>query len=248
MSTGFHVVIPARFQSTRLPGKVLMDLGGVTVLERVYHAAQQAKPDSITVATDHQGIFDTAVEFGATAVMTAVTHASGTDRIAEVVATRGFAPQDIIVNVQGDEPLIDPSLIRQVATCLASSDAPMATLCWPIEDDASFYNPNVVKVVRNRFNHALYFSRSAIPAHRDDANSHQNTFRHVGLYAYRAAFLLELVKMPVCELESMEALEQLRVLWAGYQIIVDDACVRPLQDINTADDLQAARRYVSSVS
>lgn len=248
MSIGFHVVIPARFQSTRLLGKVLMDLGGLTVIERVYRAAQQAHPDSITIATDHQGIFDAVVGFGADVMMTAATHASGTDRVAEVVASCGFAPQDIIVNVQGDEPLIDPSLIKQVATCLAQSDAPMATLCWPIEDETSFHNPNVVKVVRDRFNRALYFSRSAIPAHREDMTSYQNTFRHVGLYAYRAAFLLELVKMPVCELESMEALEQLRVLWAGYPITVNDACVRPLQDINTAEDLQVARRYVSSVS
>lgn len=246
MSVAFHVIIPARMQSSRLPGKLLMDLDGLTVIERVYRASQQATPESIIIATDDPLIFDAAVGFGGKAVMTATTHQSGTDRIAEVVGSGRFSAGDIIVNVQGDEPLIDPLLIKQVANCLAHTDAPMATLCWPIDDAAHLDNPNVVKVVRDRADHALYFSRSRIPANRDEPHNYRQVFRHIGLYAYRADFLLELVRTPVCELESMEALEQLRVLWAGYKIKVVEACVPPLQDINTAEDLQAARRHLLS--
>lgn len=248
MSCDFHVIIPARYQSTRLPGKLLMDLQGQTVIERVYRQALKAKPKSVTIATDNQAIYDVATGFGASVVMTATTHQTGTDRIAEAIQTLSFSPSDIVVNVQGDEPLIAPELITQVAESLACSDVPMATLCWPIEDVAMCANPNVVKVVRDCHNNALYFSRSAIPANRDAPLSRQNMFRHIGLYAYRAAFLLDVVSWPVCELESIEALEQLRVLWAGYKIKVEEACVRPLQDINTADDLVAAHRELSKLS
>ena len=239
----FHVIIPARYQSTRLPGKLLMDLNGLTVIERVYRQAVLANPLSITIATDDELIFEQATRFGANVLMTAVTHQSGTDRIAEVVGRGGFSPDDIIVNVQGDEPLIAPELIIQVAKSLSTATmAPMATLCWPIDDEGMADNPNVVKVVRDVHHHALYFSRSPIPFYRDKTPRPKQMFRHVGLYAYRAAFLLEFVSLPVCELESAEALEQLRVLWAGYHIKVDEACICPLQDINTADDLERARR------
>ncbi len=244
MSCDFHVIIPARFQSSRLPGKLLMDLQGQTVIERVYRQALKANPKSITIATDNQAIVDAATGFGAQVVMTATTHQTGTDRIAEAVKQLRFSAADIIVNVQGDEPLIAPELITQVAESLASTDSPMATLCWPVEDEALCANPNVVKVVRDCNNNALYFSRSPIPANRDQPLSRRNVFRHIGLYAYRAAFLLEVVTWPVCELETIEALEQLRVLWAGYNIKVDEACVRPLQDINTAEDLISARREI----
>ena len=242
MSCDFHVIIPARYQSSRLPGKLLMDLQGQTVLERVYRQALKAAPKSILIATDSDAIFNVAANFGAQVVMTATTHQTGTDRIAEAVKKNAFSPHDIIVNVQGDEPLIAPELITQVANSLAQSDALMATLCWPVEEVAMCSNPNVVKVVRDCNNNALYFSRSMIPAHRDNPMSCHGVFRHIGLYAYRASFLLDLVNLPVCELETMESLEQLRVLWAGYKIRVDEACVRPLQDINTADDLIAANR------
>ena len=245
MSTHFHVIIPARFQSTRLPGKLLMDVHGQTVLERVYRQALQANPKSIAIATDNQAIVDAATCFGAPVVMTATTHQSGTDRIAEAVSKGDFLPDDIIVNVQGDEPLIAPALITQVAQALSMTDSPMATLCWPIEDTASCTNPNVVQVVRDSQNHALYFSRSSIPANRDDPMSIQGAFRHIGLYAYRAHFLQEMVRWPVCAIEQMEALEQLRVLWAGYKIKVEEACVQPLQDINTIDDLHALRQALA---
>ncbi len=241
MPSNFHVVIPARMQSTRLPGKLLIDLQGKTVLERVYLQALKAGPLSITIATDSEHIFNVAKAFGADVVMTALTHQSGTDRIAEAVKKLGFAADDIIVNVQGDEPLIAPALITQVALSLMNTEAPMATLCWPVEDEEHFNNPNVVKVVRDHSHHALYFSRSPIPACRDGGFG-PHAFRHIGLYAYRAAFLLDVVTWPVCELEQVEALEQLRILWSGHKIKVDVACVKPLQDINTAQDLEAARR------
>lgn len=246
MSCDFHVIIPARYQSTRLPGKLLMDLKGQTVIERVYRQALRANPTSITIATDNTQIFEHATSFGAHVVMTAANHQTGTDRIAEVVTQRNFPPEAIIVNVQGDEPLIAPQLITQVAQSLADSAVTMATLCWPLDEVSQYTNPNVVKVVRDRNNHALYFSRSPIPAYRDTAVSCPDVYRHIGLYAYRAAFLLDIVSWPVCTLETIEALEQLRVLWSGYKIKVDEACVQPLQDINTADDLIAASQMLET--
>lgn len=245
MKVDFHVIIPARYQSSRLPGKLLMDLHGISVLERVYRQAIQAKPKSIIIATDNDAIFKLAQGFGATVEMTDIAHQSGTDRIAEVVERHKFSPEEIIVNVQGDEPLIDPALITQVANSLINTEAPMATLCWPVEGDEMLLNSNVVKVVRNCHNNALYFSRNTIPFNRDGSPNYKNIFRHIGVYAYRASFLLDYVKWPVCELEAMEALEQLRVLWAGYQIKVDEACVCPLQDINTMSDLERAHNKLA---
>ncbi len=245
MKTAFHVVIPARYQSTRFPGKLLQELNGLTVIERVYRQVLLTEPQSITIATDHEVIAVHAREFGATVQMTLPTHETGTDRIAEVVAKGSFAADDIIVNVQGDEPFISPLLIKQVANSLASTNAPMSTLCWPINSLEQLNNPNVVKVVRTKDNHALYFSRSAIPANRDDHLSFEQTYRHIGLYAYRAAFLLDFVTWPVCAIERSEALEQLRVLWAGMAIKVDEACVEPLQDINTKEDLVVAKQILA---
>lgn len=245
MTNHFHVIIPARYQSTRFPGKLLHDLGGITVLERVYRQAVLAHPKSIIIATDHESIASLARSFDANVVMTLPTHQTGTDRIAEVVAQGHFAADDIIVNVQGDEPFIPPQLIQQVAQGLINTTAPMSTLCWPVTSMEMLNNPNVVKVVRSQDNHALYFSRSPIPAHRDKPDSLSCTFRHIGLYAYRAAFLLDFVSWPVCELEKEEALEQLRVLWSGVSIKVDQACVEPLQDINTLDDLILAQQFLT---
>ena len=242
MSIKFHVIIPARYQSTRVPGKLLHDLNGLSVIERVYRQALLAQPETVTIATDHDAIANHVKGFGAPIEMTLPSHQTGTDRIAEVVAKGNFAADDIIVNVQGDEPFISPLLIRQVAEGLTKTQAPMSTLCWPITSLEVLNNPNVVKVVRSRDNHALYFSRSPIPAHRDDIFSCAKTFRHIGLYAYRAAFLLDFVTWPVCDIEHFEALEQLRVLWSGFAIKVDEACVEPLQDINTKEDLVLAQQ------
>lgn len=242
MSAEFHVIIPARYHSTRFPGKLLEKLNGLTILERVYRQALLAKPKSITIATDHDSIAEHAQRFGASVMMTLMTHETGTDRIAEVVAKESFAAKDIIVNVQGDEPFIAPQLIVQVAQSLLQTPAPVATLCWPISSHEMLHNPNVVKVVRTYDNHALYFSRSPIPAHRDTPGSYVGTYRHIGLYAYRANFLLDYVTWPVCELEQHEALEQLRMLWFGVPIMVEEACVEPLQDINTREDLISAQQ------
>lgn len=245
MSLEYHIVIPARYQSTRLPGKLLMDIGGKTVLERVYLQALKANPQSITIATDSEKIATMTQHWQANVIMTAEHHMSGTDRIAEVVSKGDYSAEDIIVNLQGDEPFMEPALIKQVAQILQHSQVPMATLCWPIETEADFNNPNVVKVVRDRLHHALYFSREPIPCYRDKRGSIALAMKHLGIFAYRAAFLLEFVNWPTAELERIECLEQLRVLYAGYKIQIEEACMAPTQDINTEEDLQAARRLVT---
>lgn len=233
----FHIIIPARYASTRLPGKALLLLGQQTMIERVYRQALKTRAKSITVATDHPLIAEIMSDLGAAVIMTEATHTSGTDRVAQAADLLGLRDQEIIVNVQGDEPFIPPELIHQVATNLSASQTQMATLCWPIHDHAEFMNPNVVKVVRDSDNCALYFSRSAIPAHRDHGIILKNAWRHIGLYAYRAGFLQRSVLLPQCELESIEMLEQLRILFSGQRILVEQACIAPQQDINTADDL-----------
>jgi len=245
VNTAFHVVIPARYASHRFPGKLLMSLGGQTVLARVYEQAKLAGAATITIATDHPAIRDEAMRLGAPVVMTSPSHPSGTDRVAEAVEKLGLAADDVIVNLQGDEPLMPPALIRQVAMSLTASDqASVATLCAPIQSEADYVNSNIVKVIRNAKHQALYFSRSPIPAFRDGHVLLKHVFRHIGLYAYRKNFLLEMVTWPVCPLESMEALEQLRVLWSGYAIQVDEACVTPRQDINTQEDMEQAEAWL----
>jgi 3-deoxy-manno-octulosonate cytidylyltransferase (CMP-KDO synthetase) len=244
-SLAFHIMIPARFESTRFPGKLMANLGGMTIIERVYRQALLANAESITIATDNLLLAEHARGFGAKVVMTAANHQSGSDRIAEAISLGQFTDEDIIVNVQGDEPFMSPELITQVASNLASSNAPVATLCWPIVTLEQFNNPNVVKVVRNCRNEALYFSRSPIPLNRDNKNTVSNAFRHIGLYAYRAHFLKEYVSWPPCALETMEALEQLRILDAGFPIHVDVACIEPLQDINTPEDLALMQQMLA---
>lgn len=248
MSNNFHIIIPARYQSSRLPGKLLMMLGDKSVLERVYLQAMLATPLSIVIAADHPLIFEHAKSFTDHVVMTAVEHPTGTDRLAEVVGKGNYQADDIIVNVQGDEPFIEPQLINQVAKGLMDSTAAMSTLCWPLDNVEQLHNPNVVKVVRDHFNNALYFSRSAIPAWRDKPDCIDHAYRHIGLYAYRASFLLEFVSLAPTILEQCEALEQLRALVAGYKIRVEQACLMPRQDINTkADLLLAAAELQGSV-
>lgn len=248
MNAEFHVIIPARYQSTRFPGKLLKELGGMSIIERVYRQVLVANPKSITIATDDKAIFDVAKTFGADVIMTKVGHPTGTDRLAEAAMSLGLCGDEIIVNVQGDEPFIDPKLVQQAAHSLSRSNAVMSTLCWSIDDAAMLHNLNVVKVVRDCHQRALYFSRSPIPLHRDDPHSLKHVYRHIGLYAYRARFLQEYVRMPVCELEAAEMLEQLRVLWAGFSILVEEACVAPLQDINTLEDLERAQVCLNRLS
>lgn len=236
----FHVIIPARYHSSRLPGKLLMDLAGQTVLERVYRQALKAHPSTVTIATDHHLIQEAAEAFGARVVMTSADHPHGTARIAELVLKDAYPKDAIIVNLQGDEPFMPAALIHQVAMLLSSADAPVATLVWPIADLQSLLNPSVVKVAMDRYHHALYFSRSRIPANRDAPSSLEGAWAHIGIYAYRAGFLLELVKEPPCRLEEIECLEQLRVLWLGHRIKVQEALDKPGQDINTLEDFERA--------
>lgn len=244
MST-FHIIIPARYQSSRLPGKLLLSLGNKSILQRVYEQALLARPESICIATDNELIAQHCQQFSAPVVMTSAAHSSGTDRLAEVVRSGSYQPDDIIVNVQADEPFIAPALIQQVAGNLAQSRAVIATLCWPLHDSAQVHNPNIVKVVRNQYNEALYFSRSAIPFCRDNPQNIEQVYRHIGLYAYRVHFLADYSRFPSCALENIEMLEQLRVLWLGYKIQVEEAIIEPLQDINTHEDFLRAEQLVA---
>ncbi len=252
----FRVVIPARFASTRLPGKALLPIAGKPMLQWVHERARAAGAHEVLIATDDERIARAARSFGAEPVMTAGTHASGTDRIAEVAQARRWLAQDIVVNVQGDEPLIPPALIGQVAQLLsAHPGSQVATLATPLESLEEFLDPDVVKVVSDARGHALYFSRAPIPWNRDGAPaglaSQQDcggARRHRGVYAYRVAELLRLAQLPHGQLEEREKLEQLRALEHGIRIVVGDALERPGPDVNTAADLERVRRLVAPSS
>lgn len=245
-----HIIIPARYASTRLPGKPLLDVAGKSLLERVYDCARGTGTENIIVATDDHRIYDAALAFGARAHMTSPTHQSGTDRIAEVVAALKLDPQEVVVNLQGDEPLMPSALITSVANTLVSHPAAvMSTACHPIHDYASWSNPNVVKVVMDRHGYALYFSRAPIPWPRDammrkvgeEAITVQAQ-RHIGIYAYRAGFIKNYAAWPASALEQTEALEQLRVLWQGERIAVYEAAEAPEAGVDTPEDLERVRR------
>jgi len=237
---GFRVIIPARYASTRLPGKPLLPIAGRPMLQHVYERALQCGAQDVVVATDDERIAQAAAGFGAPVCMTAADHASGTERIAEVVERYGWAADSIAVNVQGDEPLIEPALIRQVADDLAAHpDASAATLACPIESTDGQDDPNVVKVVLDRAGYALYFSRAPIPFVRDPVPGGEAVgLRHIGLYAYRAGFLGRYRQLEPAPCEALERLEQLRVLWHGMKIHVSIAAGRPGPGVDTLDDLQ----------
>jgi 3-deoxy-manno-octulosonate cytidylyltransferase (CMP-KDO synthetase) len=239
----FSVVIPARYASTRFPGKPLADLGGKPMVVHVCERAARSGAAAVHVATDDERIAAAVRANGFSALMTRADHASGTDRIAEAVANLRFAPDAIVVNVQGDEPLIEPSLIAEVAAALdVQREAAIATACHPIHDADSLTNPNVVKVVLDRDNYALYFSRALIPHPREAGGS---WLRHAGIYAYRARFLARFATLEVPALEKVEALEQLRVLWNGYRIAVVIS-ERPIPaGVDTPADLEAVRRMLA---
>jgi 3-deoxy-manno-octulosonate cytidylyltransferase (CMP-KDO synthetase) len=239
----FKVVIPARYASSRLPGKPLLDIAGKPMVVRVAEQAKKSGASDVVIATDFEKIMQVAKENHIEAVMTSVHHASGTDRIAEVAQALNWDNDDIVVNVQGDEPLIDPQLIQEVALTLAhSKDAVMATACHAIHDEGSMLNPNVVKVVLDANGNALYFSRSPIPYPRDDAHKqHINAYRHIGIYAYRVGFLKQYADLTVTELEQIESLEQLRVLYHGYKIAVTITDNAPAGGVDTQADLDKVR-------
>lgn len=245
-----RIVIPARHASTRLPGKALADIAGKPMVVRVAEAAQRVRNDGIWVATDHEEILSAVVSRGFQGIMTRSDHPSGTDRIAEVAVRLGWGDDEIVVNLQGDEPLIDPALIESVASALSGDpDAAVATASHAITESGDFFNPNVVKVVVDRRGHALYFSRAPIPWDRDAFAATQAVLppelqaqRHIGLYAYRVGFLRRYGQLEHSPLERREALEQLRALWHGYAIRVV-ACERPPPaGVDTADDLARVRR------
>ncbi len=233
----FRVVIPARFESTRLPGKPLRRIAGKTMLEHVYAIAKASGAGEVVIATDDARIVEAAKGLGADVVLTAADHPSGSDRIAEVVSLRGWTGDSVVVNVQCDEPLLPPQLIDQVAGCL-SEEGDLATLAVPLSADDPFDDPNVVKLVMDGRGRALYFSRAPIPYHRDDPATPRGMYRHIGLYAYRVESLLRLCALPPCPLEQTERLEQLRALHAGMRIDVDVASAQPGPGVDTPRDLE----------
>ncbi|MEW7858602.1 MULTISPECIES: 3-deoxy-manno-octulosonate cytidylyltransferase [Pseudomonas] len=254
MTTAFTVVIPARFASTRLPGKPLHLIAGKPMIQHVWEQACKSGAQRVVVATDDARIVEACQGFGAEAVLTREDHNSGTDRLAEVASQLGLAADAIVVNVQGDEPLIPPAVIDQVAANLAAhTEASMATLAEPIEDVETLFNPNVVKVVSDINGLALTFSRATLPWARDAFAKNRDLLpegvpyrRHIGIYAYRAGFLHDFVNWGPCWLENTESLEQLRALWHGVRIHVADALEAPPGGIDTAEDLERVRRLLEA--
>ena len=246
----FTAIIPARYASTRLPGKPLLDIAGVPMVVRVAHRARESGAQQVVIATDDVRIEQAARAHGIAAIMTRDDHPTGTDRLAEAARKLGLADDAIVVNVQGDEPLIDPDLVRECAQLLATrSDAAIATAAHTIHDAAEFFNPNVVKVALDGSDCALYFSRAPIPYARDafaaapDALPHElPALRHLGLYSYRVSFLHAFPQLAVPACERFEALEQLRALAHGYRIVVLRTQRAPAAGVDTAEDLERVRR------
>ena len=246
----FKIVIPARYASTRLPGKPLLEIAGKSMIQHVYERATESGAEEIVIATDDQRIADRATGFGAEVFMTAAAHSSGTERIAEVVAKLGWSKQTIVVNLQGDEPTMPAALLTQVARDMDTHpDAQVTTLAAPITAREMLFDPHVVKVVTDGAGYAQYFSRAPIPWHRDEF-VHQDRplplgvgfLRHVGIYAYRAGFLNKYVDWPPTPLEQAESLEQLRVLWHGDRIHVSEADQEPGPGVDTLDDLHRVEK------
>lgn len=246
----FVAIIPARFASTRLPGKPLVDIHGKPMVVHVMERAMQSGADRVIVATDHPDVAAAVTAAGGEVCLTRPDHQSGTERLAEVIEQCQFADDTIVVNVQGDEPLIPPEIICQVANNLAASVAGMATLAVPIDSAEEAFNPNAVKVVRDAQGYALYFSRATIPWDRERfAQSHDTVgdslLRHIGIYAYRAGFIRRYVSWEPSQLEQIELLEQLRVLWYGEKIHVDVARTTPAAGVDTAEDLARVRAVLA---
>jgi 3-deoxy-manno-octulosonate cytidylyltransferase (CMP-KDO synthetase) len=250
VSFAFQVVIPSRYQARRLPGKPLLDIGGITLIQHVYDAARNSQAERVIIATDDERIEDVARSFGAEVIMTAAEHNSGTDRITEVIKRKNYAEDMIVVNVQGDEFALPAALIDQVAKALNENpDKEMATLCEKITDLEDLENPNVVKVLRDINNTAIYFSRSAIPWQEKTSKVKELVspiYRHIGIYAYRAGFLKRFSDLHACPLEEAEKLEQLRAIYNGYSIHVEEACAESGIGIDSEEDLERARKLYKS--
>lgn len=249
----FVVIIPARYESRRLPGKPLADIDGKAMVLHVMERALQSGAGRVIIATDNNAVVKVVEAAGGEACLTGLDHQSGTERLAEVIKRYGFPADNIIVNVQGDEPLIPPAIIRQVVDNLATCGASMATLAVPIESGDEVFDPNVVKVVRDAKDYALYFSRAPIPWDRQrfsqsKSNIDVSLLRHIGIYAYPAAFVQRYVDWSSSPMEKVESLEQLRVLWHGEKIHVALAQEIPtVGGIDTPEDLQRVRDILSSV-
>jgi 3-deoxy-manno-octulosonate cytidylyltransferase (CMP-KDO synthetase) len=241
---GFIAVIPARYASTRLPGKPLKDIAGKPMIEWVYRQTVESGASQVIVATDDERIAAACRAFGAPVEMTSTSHTSGTDRIAELARRYAWHDDQIVVNVQGDEPLISPVCIAQTARLLGwHPQAAIATLMTPLESETEFRDPNFVKVITDKDGWALYFSRASIPWPRDGGMP-PGVMRHIGLYAYRAGGLRAISAAPPCELEQVERLEQLRALWLGLGIIVEKAAEPPAPAVDTEEDLAKIRGYL----
>ena len=249
----FHVIIPARYDSTRLPGKVLLDIGGKPMIQHVYERALDSGAEEVIIATDDKRISAAAESFGAHVCMTSSDHQSGTERLSEAAVALGLEDEEIVVCVQGDEPLIPPQVIRQVAEDLDEHDnVKVSTVCEAITHVNDLFDPNTTKVVMNRRNYAMYFSRAPIPWERDafaDPDKKNITlsgshFRHIGLYAYRVGFLQEYMEWGPCSPEELEVLEQLRILWHGGRIHVVVSKTTIPSGVDTEEDLKRARELV----
>ncbi len=251
---GFHIIVPARYQASRLPGKPLLDIGGKPMIQHVVERCKESAARSVVVATDSRRITDAVESFGGEAVLTAPDHPSGSDRIAEASSLLGIEDGEIIVNVQGDEPDMSARLINQLVEGLVNDEvAAMATASAPLDHEAQLADPAVVKVVCDQSGHAMYFSRAPIPWVRDSGsscpaeNAGSHVSRHLGIYAYRAGFLRKYARMKRPVLEELEKLEQLRVLWHGHKILCLEAVVIPDPGIDTPEDLTAARKKYGSL-
>ena len=249
-----RIIIPARYQSSRFPGKMLQKIGGIPMIVHVYQRAVEAVADSVVVATDDERIAEAVTAVGAEVFFSTTEHHSGTERITEVVQKLGYADDDIVVNLQGDEPFIPAKLLRQVAESLQThTEASVATLYLPLTNKEDVFNPNVVKVVLDKNNYALYFSRAPIPWLRDVFDTPTADFplallhRHLGIYAYRVSFIKHYGELAVSPLEQQESLEQLRVLWNGYKIILNEIDPFPGQEVNTPEDLKKAREFYTKI-
>ena len=242
----FKIVIPARFSSTRFPGKPLALIDGVPMVVRVYQRVVETSASEIIVATDDQRIANACGEYNAPVCLTSPDHPTGTDRVAEVCEKMGWDDDDVIVNVQGDEPLIPLSSVVQVARNLQQNpDAAIATLCTPISSSQELLDPNNVKVVFDHRGMALYFSIAPIPFDRDTSNDLSQSFRHLGLYAYRASFLGRYSSLQACVIEELEKLEQLRALWNGERIHVDVATELPGPGVDTPEQLAEVEALIA---
>lgn len=241
----FRIVIPARYDSSRFPGKPLARIAGEPMIRHVWERACASGAESVVIATDDHGIRTHCEQFGARVCMTSQDAESGTDRVADAVDQLGWADEDVVVNLQGDEPLMPVSALREVAEeLLDEASADLATLCWPVSSITELRDPDVVKVVIARSGSALYFSRAPIPWDRDhppdqgEGGAPRAVYRHIGLYAYRVGVLRRLANEPTCELETVERLEQLRALWLGLRIQVRIATEMPGPGVDTPEDLE----------